>query len=346
LDLNLFIVINIQMSSDHYSILGVSKKANQSEIKKAFHKLSLKFHPDKYKGKSPEKNVQERYQNIVKAYEILGDSEKRNSYNLYGDKAEQFGQHQQHGGNPFGGGFQDMFEKMFNQQQRGGGGGSAPPKEDQTISVEVKLSFAEAYTGITKTASIKRKTLCKECSGRGTPSTEYIDNCSKCQGQGVYMESRRINQFTIQQTQQTCNLCKGKGSSIRAGKECTKCTAGCGYTETSEMTEIPIPKGVDTGFQLMFGGLGHKMYSKPGDLVIITKVGDPPKDWHRNQNDIKIDYHISLGDALFGFKKTLIHLDKRKIQLEHAGVMQSHTTKMIVNEGFKNIKSESSYGKL
>jgi DnaJ-class molecular chaperone len=336
--------------SDHYSVLGIAKNTEQSEIKKAFYKLSLKYHPDKYKGNSPDKNVQERYQKIVKAYEILGDADKRKAYDMYGDKAEEhfrnpFGQGG--GDNPFSnGGFQDIFERMFTQHRGGGGGGPAnPPKIDQTISINVKLSFAEAYTGLTKTVSIKRQVMCKDCSGRGTPSTEYIDNCNKCQGQGVYMESRRINQFTFQQSQHVCDLCKGKGSSIRSGKECKTCKNGNGYTEETEMTEIPIPKGVDNGFQLMFGGQGHKMYSKPGDLIIVTTIDPPPKDWSRSQNDIKIDYHIPLGDALFGFKKTLIHLDKRRIQLEHSGTLQSHTTKKIIGEGFKNIREES-YGNL
>lgn len=341
---------------DYYKILGVTKTSTQDEIKKAFHKLSLKNHPDKYSGNSPKAKVHERYQNILSAYDTLRDPEKKELYDRFGEKYSEMPNARSRnthtttqdfpGGFPEG--FNDIFSKVFGQNGsfRGFPGGQPPnqrpqPQEiDQNIVTEISVTFAEAYTGTKKNVPIKRKIMCSPCRGKGTPSAEYIDDCDKCKGMGVYMQSRRINQNTIQQTQHTCEKCAGKGCCIREGRECETCK-GKTFSEATELTEIPIPAGTDTNFQLMFGGQGHRMYEKFGDLIVVTKVSNPPKNWERSQNDLKVDIHITLREALLGFKKVLKHLDEREILLKHENVMTPHTIKRIHGEGFKNIKNES-----
>ena len=341
---------------DYYKILGVARNATKSDIKKAFHKLSLKYHPDKYEGPESKDKVMERYQAMKTAYETLSDPDKRQMYDKFGadyDKYQggpnPFANARGGGGNPFGPGgptmganFTNLFEQMFRNNGMNPGNMRRPPpgeqRENQDITHTVRLSFAEAYTGIKREVNIRKKTKCKSCNGRGTVSTEYIDECNKCNGQGMYSETRRINAHTVQQTQRTCDQCKGRGSKIREGRECQQCKARR-YLINSEPTEITIPPGVDDDFHLQFDGHGHTMYEKPGNLIIVVKVGKPPRNWDRAHNTLKVDYRISLRDAMCGFKKVLRHLDGRELLLIHEGVMQPETTKKIAGEGFKDVRT-------
>lgn len=345
---------------DYYKVLGVSKTATQSEIKRAYYKLSLQHHPDKYKGNSPMKKVKERYHSLTTAYETLKDADKRKLYDKYGvdyERVSQFGasfsgfgagrktSSNQHYAYPSSNeAFANMFEKMFrgfpgnhfhtsmNRRQK------TEQRIDQTIKKHVKISFAEAYTGTNKNVNITRKTKCAGCDGLKAISTEYIDDCSKCDGLGNIVVTKRVNLNTLQQTERPCDQCKGSGTSIRIGRECKECNAK-GYTESSELTEVPIPAGVDAGFELCFRAQGHHMYENPGDLYIITQVKHPPSGWSRTQCDLEYEMHITLRDALLGFKKVLRHLDERELLLTCDDVIRPHTLKKISGEGINDLQN-------
>jgi len=360
----------IRILMDFYQLLGVPKTASPADIKKAFHLLSLKYHPDKYNGNSPKEEIATRYQKIKTAYETLCNPEKRALYDKYGDRFEDIANQQAPGGfhpgfhgfpgvppgfaagasggenDPFGDMFRNIFGNAPFTSKNGGPNGRTKAQVPQNIINEVHVTFAEAYTGTKKNVAITKKSCCETCQGKGTTSSEYIDDCDKCKGRGVYLLTRQINPFTVQQSEQTCDRCKGQGETIRAGKECQNCK-GLGHTETTEMTEIPIVAGSDTNFQLMFGGQGHHMYKgNPGNLVVVVKVGPPPAKWERAQNDLKVDVQISLRDALLGFRYLFKHLDGRELVFNHNGVMPSHSVKHIPKEGFPNAKNTHINGDL
>lgn len=372
---------NNNSMTDYYAVLGIPRNAKKSDIKKAFHKLSLMYHPDKYTGEESKETVHEKYQNIKNAYDTLSDPDKRKMYDKFGKEYDQFpgahfmrpnnagagagsassgpSQNQnpfQNTGFQFQGGsapmpgteaFTNLFEKMFNNNRNNNSGNNTFPRrpppgeqqqENQNISHTIRLSFAESYTGVKKEVNIRKKIKCGSCKGRGTINTEYIDDCDKCSGQGVYTETKRLNANTVQQTQKMCDVCKGRGSKIREGRECKECEAKR-FVMKDELTEITIPAGVDDDFHLDFNGHGHMMYDKPGNLVIVVKVGKPPKEWERVQNALNVDLHITLKDAMCGFKKVLRHLDGRELLLICETITQPHSVKKIPEEGFKDIQS-------
>lgn len=292
-------------SKSYYDVLGVSKNADEKEIKSAFRKLAKQYHPDINK----EPGAEAKFKEIGEAYAVLGDAEKRKQYDQFGHEA--FTQGASQGG--FGGGFggfggfnaEDIdLSSIFGDLFGGGFGGfggsrrnSNRPRKGQDTVVKVTLDFDEAVFGCKKTISIDLDSECDSCNGKGG-SGEI--NCSTCGGRGRVVSQQRTP-FGVFQSESTCPDCRGKGKSFK--NICKDCH-GDGHVIKNKEIEITIPEGVDTGHQLRISGKGAAGYNggPNGDIYIEFKVKDHPL-FERKENDIYVDVPITITDAVLGVKK-------------------------------------------
>ena len=284
---------------DYYEILGVSRDASQSDIKKAYRSLSKKYHPDKHKG---EKKAEEKYKQINRAYECLSDSRKKQSYDQFGSEdSPQFGG----GGHPFGGqgthfgggfeGFGDIFETFFG----GGRGGqrTSANRHGRDAEVVVHISLKEAYTGVTKNIRIKKFVSCKTCSGTGSKNGSKNVSCTACGGAGQVVKTAQSFFGAIRQNV-ICDACKGVGRVPES--PCTTCN-GEGRAHGSEEVTVEIPQGISSGQTLRVSGKGEigRWGAKAGDLYVHVEVAT---DAHlvRNGDDIRTSVSIDVPDAALG----------------------------------------------
>ena len=252
------------MAKDYYGILGVNRDASAGDIKKAYRKLAVKYHPDKNPG---DKNAEEKFKEISHAYEILGDPEKRAQYDQFGDAAFQAGAGGFH--DPFdifrevfAGGVGDIFGQMF------GFGGEAGEGSNRGRDLEyvLKLDFLEAAKGAKKNIRVRRYEICAACDGSGARSGTGFSTCPQCGGSGSIIQSGGF--FRVSRT---CSLCRGSGKVIK--NPCSAC-GGTGRKEVSREIEVKIPAGVDTGTRVRVSGEGEAgLYGGPGgDLYVVITV--------------------------------------------------------------------------
>ncbi len=273
------------MSKDYYEILGVAKGATVEEIKKAYRKLALKYHPDKGGGVEAEKKFKE----INEAYQVLSDENKRRQYDQYG---QVFGNGQSSGPgfagfdfNSFGGenfgDFGDIFETFF-----GGGKRTKRSKEDvlrgEDIELVIELSFEEAIFGGQKTILVTHEVACKNCGGTGS-TTKKQTTCSKCRGTGK-VESVSQTVFGAIRQSRVCTACQGIGEVPE--KECSICR-GTGRTRNQREVNVKIPAGIDEGQTIKIFGEGNagRRGGKSGDLYITVKVR-PSREYRRSGSDL------------------------------------------------------------
>ena len=303
---------------DYYNILNVTKNSSSADIKKAYRKLAIKWHPDKNQGNAA---AEEKFKQISEAYEVLSDDSKRAQYDQFGHAAfQQGGGHQQHGG--FGG--QDPFD-MFNSFFNGGGGGPNQGggfngfftrengKRTRTTSVgsNLKLDVEVRLKDIIQEKSINlsytRDDKCNPCGGTGQTEHSSHAQCGQCGGRGVLYRN-----MGIMQIEQPCNHCSGTGSIIRS--PCGSC-GGSGVNSRKTQTSIKIPMGAHSGIKLRMSGMGNYDKAGYGDLyVFIHVLGDEIYD--RDGDDLirrlDVDFHdLILGtelqvDSLYGDVKVKI----------------------------------------
>ncbi|GEK28137.1 molecular chaperone DnaJ [Furfurilactobacillus siliginis] len=282
---------------DPYDVLGVGRDASQDEIKKAFRKLSKKYHPDL--NKAPD--AEDKFKEVADAYEKVGDPQKRQQYDQYGDAGQQFGGGGQgFGGQGFGGqgfgGFDDIFSQMF-----GGGGGSHrnpnAPQPGQDLQYSMSLKFEEAIFGKTTTIKYNREETCGTCGGNGAkPGTSPV-TCHKCGGTG-YVDTVRNTPLGQMRSQQVCDVCGGSGKEIK--EKCPTCH-GAGHTNESHEIEVKVPAGVDDGQQMRLQGQGEAGSNGGpyGDLYIVFTV-QVSKDFQRDGSDIYFEQPLSFTQAALG----------------------------------------------
>ena len=293
-------------SKSYYDVLGVSKDADEKEIKSAFRKLAKQYHRDINK----EPGAESKFKEIGEAYAVLGDAEKRRQYDQFGHEA--FTQGASQGG--FGGGFggfggfnaedidlSSIFGDLFGGGFGGFGGGSRRnsnrPRKGQDSLGKVYLTFEDAVFGCKKTISIDLDTECDSCDGKGG-SGEVT--CSTCGGRGSVTRQQQTF-LGVMQTTTTCPDCNGKG---RTFKTICKDCHGDGHVIKNKDIEITVPEGVDTGHQLRISGKGAAGYNggPNGDIYIEFRVKDHPL-FERKGNDIYVDVPITITDAVLGCKK-------------------------------------------
>ena len=281
-------------NTEYYDRLGLSKDASQDEIKRAYRKLSKKYHPDINK----EPGAEEKYKEILEAYETLSDAQKRAAYDQYGpDGANGFGGQGSFGGFDGGagfGGFEDIFSSFF-----GGGATRNPnaPRQGDDLQYRVNLSFEEAVFGAEKEIHYNREVTCKTCSGSGAkPGTSPV-TCGRCHGQGVINVDTQTP-LGMMRRQVTCDVCHGTGQEIK--DPCQTCR-GTGREKQSHTVSVKIPAGVETGQQIRLAGQGEAGFNGGpyGDLFVVINV-NPSDKFTRDGSTIYYTLNISFVQAALG----------------------------------------------
>ena len=281
-------------NTEYYDRLGVSKDASQDEIKRAYRKMSKKYHPDINK----EPGAEEKYKEVQEAYETLSDDQKRAAYDQYGpDGANGFGGQGGFGGFDGGagfGGFEDIFSSFF-----GGGATRNPnaPRQGDDLQYRVNLSFEEAIFGAEKEVHYNREATCKTCSGSGAkPGTSPV-TCGRCHGQGVINVDTQTP-LGMMRRQVTCDVCHGTGQEIK--EPCQTCH-GTGHEKQSHKVSVKIPAGVETGQQIRLAGQGEAGFNGGpyGDLFVIINVNPSDKPT-RDGSTIYYTLNISFVQAALG----------------------------------------------
>ena len=303
---------------DFYEILGVSKSASADEIKKAYRKVAMQFHPDRNPG---DKEAEEKFKEAAEAYEILSDTDKKSKYDRFGHAAFGPGTN---GGSGFSGGMNtedifsqfgdifgdDVFGSFFGGGSRRGGGGASKARGQRgsNLRIKMKLTFEEIAKGVIKNVKVKKHVLCTTCGGNGAKDKNSLQTCSTCNGSG---QVRRVtNTFLGQmQTVSTCPTCNGEGTTVTA--KCGACK-GEGRVYGEETISIEIPAGVQEGMQLSMNGKGNagERGGAPGDLIIQIEE-EPHAELHRDGLNVAYDLHISFPDAAFGTHVEVPTIDGR-----------------------------------
>lgn len=283
-------------NTEFYDRLGVSRDASQAEIKKAYRKMSKKYHPDINK----EPGAEEKYKEIQEAYETLGDEQKRAAYDQYGPAGANGGFGGGAGG--FGGfdgagfgGFEDIFSSFF-----GGGGGMRnpnAPRQGDDLQYRVNLTFEEAVFGVEKEVVYNRESTCSTCHGSGAKPGTSLVTCSRCHGSGVINVDTQTP-LGMMRRQVTCDVCHGKGKEIK--EPCHTCH-GTGHEKKTHKVSVKIPAGVETGQQIRLQGQGEAGFNGGpyGDLFVIINVL-PSNKFERNGSTIYYTMNISFVQAALG----------------------------------------------
>ena len=298
----------------YYDVLEVEKECSGAQLKKAYRKLAMKYHPDRNQG-DPE--AEEQFKVVNEAYQVLSDDEKRTVYDRYG-KAGLEGQGGR-GAGGFGGGNMDDIMDMFNSMFSGGGGGGGFGRQSRRdpsqkyaldFEIELPLAFNEAVFGCEKSSDITFKTSCGDCKGTGAKDAK-LESCEYCGGQGQVLMRQGAMQFA-----QTCPKCQGQGQSSKAN--CGSCK-GKGYHQEDDTVTISIPAGVDSGNRLRAQGHGNESKNgQRGDLY-LTFVVEDDDNFIRNGNDIYIEVPVFFTQAILGETITIPTLDgERELELKQS----------------------------
>ena len=330
---------------DYYEVLGVGKSASADEIKKAYRKVAMQFHPDRNPGN---KEAEEKFKEAAEAYEVLSDTDKKAKYDRFGHAA--FGPGTQ-GGNGFGGQMNtedifsqfgdifgdDVFGRFFGGGgggRRGAGGGRSRGQRGSNLRIKMKLTYEEIAKGVTKNVKVKKYVVCGTCSGNGAKDKNSLQNCSTCNGSGQV--KRVTNTFLGQmQTVTTCPTCNGEGSTVTA--KCASCK-GDGRVYGEETISIDIPAGVQESMQLSMNGKGNagERGGASGDLIIQIEEETHPH-LHRDGLNVAFDLYISIPDATFGTQVEVPTIDGRaKIKIP-AGT-QSGKIFRLKGKGFPEVQ--------
>ena len=321
------------MAQDYYSILGISRGASTEELKKAYRKLALKYHPDR----NPDnKEAETKFKEVSEAYDVLSDKSKRSRYDHLGHEAYTSsaggGGRSYHSGNPF-----DIFKDFFGGDHSEGedvfssffgGGRRQRRRKGGNLQYSLEISFEESVFGVTKNITIPRFSQCKKCNGLGAESANDIRSCAYCNGTGKVRISQGFFQF-----EKTCSSCSGRGKTISS--PCRECGTR-GIVKENTTVEIKIPEGIDTGMKLRLAGKGNagENGAENGDLYILIEVREHQL-FKRKEQDIYCDIPINFITACLGGEvevPTLYGIVKLKIP---SGT-QTHSLFRLKGKGVKS----------
>lgn len=322
---------------DYYEVLGVDRKAGEEDIKKAYRKLAVKYHPDKNPG---DRAAEEKFKELGEAYEALSDPQKRAAYDQYGHAA--FDPRARAGGFS-GGGFHDPFE-IFREVFGGGGGGSifdelfggerrdpTGPQRGADLRYDLEITFEEAVLGCEKEVGVTKMDACEACRGTGAEPGSSFKTCSTCRGQGQVRSM--LGGFIS--VQQTCPQCEGAGRVIE--KPCRSCR-GTGRRERTSKIKLRIPPGVDTGARLRSANNGESGLrgGPPGHLYVVLHV-KPHEIFQRDGDDLICEVPISFVHAALGTELEVPTLSG-KADIRVPPGTQSGTVFRLKGKGVKNVQ--------
>ena len=329
--------------ADYYDILEVSRTATADEIKKAYRKKALQFHPDKNPGNA---EAEKHFKEVSEAYEVLSDEKKRQIYDRHGKAGLQGGA----GGGPGMHGFESMDEALrtfmgaFGMGGGGetifdffGGGGSEHGREGRrgarqgaSKRVNLTISFEEAAKGVDKELAITNYVSCTTCSGKGTTAPQGVTTCKQCNGRGQVFEQRGFFNMTM-----ACPSCHGEGKVIT--DPCKNCR-GQGAVKEKQHVKVHIPAGVDSGMRLKMNGYGDagQAGGPPGDLYVFITV-EPSDLFERQGNDVLLDLPISFTEGALGCKKEVPSLLHHSCRITIPEGTQNGKIFRVKGEGFPNV---------
>lgn len=336
---------------DFYEVLGVSKGASDTEIKKAYRKAAMKYHPDKFSGASDKEKTEaeDKFKEVNEAYQILSDENKKAQYDRFGHAAFENGGGGA-GAGGFGGGFGgfggggfedlgDIFGSFFG----GGGGGFGGfggserrgPEPGEDLRYNLELTLEEAAKGVEKTLKYKRQGKCQTCGGSGAEKGSKMHTCKKCNGSGTIQVTQRTV-FGTFQTAQECDACHGKGEVPE--HKCKKCH-GTGIDKEVVEKTVKIPAGIDDGQKLRLSGMGNASTEggPNGDLYVYIKVKNHPF-FERRGEDIICEVPITFTKAALGGDIEIPTLNGKKTIKIPAGTQNDKLFRM-KGEGIKNPRS-------
>lgn len=334
------------MSKDYYGTLGVSKEASPEEIKKAYRKKALEFHPDRNPG-NPKAEAQ--FKLISEAYEVLSDDTKRRTYDQYGEEGLRGAAGMGGGGFP-GGGFSSMEEALrtfmgafgggrggnesvFDSFFGGGAGGGEEERKGASKKATVKVTFEEAARGTEKELAINNYITCETCQGSGAKSRNAIRTCATCQGKGQLYQSRGF--FSMSSV---CHNCGGAGQVIT--DPCKTCS-GAGRVKEKQRIKIRIPAGVDNGMRLKMAGYGDagEAGAPNGDLYIYIEV-EPHEAFTREGDDVYLEFPITFIEAALGCKKEVPTPLSETCRIAIPEGTQSGKLLRVSGKGFPNVHGQ------
>ncbi|KAG2230397.1 hypothetical protein BDF21DRAFT_383219 [Thamnidium elegans] len=308
-----------------YDVLGVSPDASESELKKSYRKLALKYHPDK----NPDAG--DKFKEISHAYEILSDPERRQMYDQYGEEGLN--------GGPGMGGMdaEDLFSQLFGGgggMFGGGGGRRGPsgPRRGKDMVHALKVSLEDLYNGKTSKLALQKHILCTKCEGKGGKEGA-VRKCKTCNGQGIRLITRQMGPM-LQQMQQPCGDCQATGEIIDEKDRCQGCR-GKKVVGEKKILEVHIDKGMRDGQKITFAGEGDQAPNIiPGDIVIVIDE-KPHAHFKRQGDDLIYEAKIDLLTALAGGKFAIPHLDDRVLMVNilPGEAIKPNELKVIPNEG-------------
>jgi len=318
---------------DYYDVLGVTKNATEDEIKKAYRKMAMKYHPDKNQG---DKAAEEKFKEAAEAYDVLGNASKKQKYDQFGHAGFSAGGGGGHGDFSSMDDIFSAFGDIFGGGGFGGGGSSRGGRRvnrGTNLRIKVKLDLNEILTGVEKKIKVNKYVSCVPCKGTGAQNGSGFSNCNTCRGTG---QVTRVVQTMLgqMQTASTCPSCGGEGQIIK--EKCKSCY-GDGIVKGEEVISINIPAGVAEGMQLSMQGKGNAAArgGVPGDLLIVVEETEHPT-LKRDGNNLLYNLFISVPEVILGTSAEINTLDgKAKIKID-AGT-QSGKVLRLRGKGLPNI---------
>jgi len=319
------------MSKDYYDILNVSKNASDSEIKSAYRKLAMKYHPDR---NPDDKAAENKFKEVNEAYDVLKDSQKRSAYDQFGHSAftsSNGGQGQSQGFGGFSGGFSDIFEDMFGMGREQNKQG---PSSGSDLRYDLSVSLEQAFKGDQVEISLNLPAQCDNCDGSGASKGSRPETCNQCGGYGKVRAQQGF--FTIERT---CPKCSGVGEII--SNPCSRCR-GQGRVNKNKKLSVNVPSGVDNGTRIRLAGEGEagQRGADPGDLYIFIDV-KTHKFFERDGRDIFIQVPVSTLDAIIGCEIFVPCIDGKKAKLSIASGTQTGTRLRMKGKGMPSLRGGS-----
>lgn len=320
----------------YYDVLGVKPNCTTDELKKAYRKLALKYHPDK----NP--NEGEKFKQISQAYEVLSNPEKRSLYDQGGEQALK------EGGLSGGGSFSspmDIFDMFFHNAPFGGGS-RRRERRGKDVVHQLQVSLEDLYKGATRKLALEKNSICEKCEGRGGKKGA-VEQCTQCRGTGMQVKIQQLGPGMIQQIQSYCSECRGQGERISEKNRCKTCL-GKKTVRERKILEVHIDKGMLDNQKITFSGEGDQEPGlEPGDIIIVLEEKEHPL-YKRSGNDLILRMNIDLVEALCGFQKVIRTLDDRDLVITviPGDVIKPGDVKCVVGEGMPHYKNPFEKGRL
>jgi len=319
--------------TDFYDRLGVKPDASEADIKKAYRKLAIQFHPDR--NNSPD--ATEKFKLIGEAYEAISDPEKRKLYDKYGKEGLKEGGP---GADPF-----DIFSQFFRgfNPREGGRGG---PRRGEDLVHQLPVTLEDLYNGKKTKLQVTKDVICAGCKGSGAVREGATQKCKTCDGRGIRIVVQRMGMF-VQQMQTVCHDCEGSGEAIKEEDKCTKCH-GAKVLKEKKVLEVEVDKGMSHGQKITFRGESDQAPGvEPGDIIIVL-VQKKHAVFTRDGTDLHMEKELNLVEALCGTTFFVKHLDDRqlKVSTQPGVVIKPDDVRAVHEEGMPKYKDPYNRGNL